>query len=88
MANLFFFVIMAAASYGIWKVLRLPSKPIEHFFCSMYRSTYPPHPEDWAVTHNIRLVRGLLWMLCGISAFSALLGFLGIIAAIGLRFTH
>jgi hypothetical protein len=88
LGNFLFFAIMAGVSYGIWKLLHLPSKPIEHIFCSMYRSTCPPHPEDWAVTHNIRIVRGLLWVLFGISSISALLGLLGVIAAIGVRLTH
>jgi hypothetical protein len=79
---------MGGASYGIWKVLHLPSKPIEHFVCSVYRSTYPAHPEDWTITHRIRIFRGLLWLLFAISSFSALLGFIGAIAAIGLMFAH
>ena len=88
MVNLLFFLIMAGASYGIWKLLHSPSKPIEHFFCTMHRSTYPPHPEDWVVSHYIRVVRGLLWVVFGISSFSALIGFLGVLAAISLRLAH
>jgi hypothetical protein len=39
--SFFFLVMWGGACYGIWKLLHLPSKPIEHFVCSVYRSTYP-----------------------------------------------
>lgn len=86
--NFLFFVAMGGVSWGIWKLLHLPSKPIEHFVCSVYRSTYPPHPEDWTIPHYIRVLRGLLWLLFAISAFSATLGLIGVIAAIGVMFAH
>ena len=86
--NLFFLVMWGGAGYGIWKLLHLPSKPLEHFVCSIYRSTYPPHPEDWTITHRIRMLRGLLWLLFAMSSLVAFLGIIGVIAAIGVMFTH
>ena len=86
--TIFFLLLWGGACYGLWKLLHTPAKPIEHFVCSVYRSTYPPHPEDWAITHRIRVFRGLLWLLFGITAFSAFLSIVGVLAAIGLMFTH
>lgn len=86
--SFFFLLVWGGACYGIWKLLHLPSKPIEHFVCSVHRSTYPPHPEDWTITHYIRVFRGLLWLLFGMSSFAGFLGFMGMIAAIGAMFTH
>jgi hypothetical protein len=86
--SLFFLCMWGAACYGFWKLLHLPSKPIEHFVCAMRRSTYPPHPEDWTVTHYIRMLRGLVWLLFVMSAFAFVVAFIGIIAGIGVLLTH
>jgi len=88
MAGFFALLMFGGICYGIWTLLHLRSKPIAHFVCFVYRSTYPPHPEDWAITHHIRVFRGLLWIVFGLSAFVGLIGFIGVIAALGLVFTH
>ena len=86
--SLFFLLIWGGACYSLWRLLHLPSRPIEHFVCTMHRSTYPPHAEDWTITHHIRLLRGLLWLLFGMSSFATCVGLIGAIAAIGVMFIH
>ncbi len=86
--SLLFFAMWGGACYGLWKLLHLPSKPIEHLICSLYRSTYPPHPEDWVITHKIRVFRALLWLLLGMSSLAACFGLVGVVAAVGLLFVH
>ena len=86
--SLFFLAMWGGAAYGIWRLLHAPSKPIEHFVCVVRRNTYPPHPEDWTVTHYIRMFRGLLWLFLVMSSFAAVAAGVGVIASIGVMFTH
>ena len=88
MAGFFALFMFGGIGYGIWALLHLPSKPIEHFVCFVYRSTYPPHPEDWAITHHIRVFRGLLWIVFGLSAFVVFIELIGVVATLGLISTH
>jgi hypothetical protein len=88
MAGFFVLFMCGGMCYGIWRLLHLPSKPIEHFVCLVYRSTYPPHPEDWAITHHIRVFRGLFWIIFGINALLVFVFCAGVIAVLGTSFTH
>lgn len=88
MANFLLLLFFGGMWYGVWKLLHLKSGPIEHFVCFVYRSTYPPHPEDWAITHHIRLFRGMIWIVFGINSLVLFFISIGVIAAIGTMFAH
>ena len=87
--GIFALLVFGPTAWGLWKLLHLQSKPIEHFVCFVHRSSYPPHSEDWVITHQIRVFRGLLWTLFVLNALVMFFFFVtGIAAMGGVMFGH
>lgn len=68
---------------GAWFLVGLlfdGRKRVHRFVCRLHRSPYPPHPEDWVITHHIRLVL----VLIGLVLFSSVVGVIGSLAGLAL----
>jgi hypothetical protein len=72
--------IFGSAAWFLWGLLFDRRKRVHHLMCRLYHSPYPPHPEDWAITHYTRLVLFLI----GLLLFSSLVGVVGSLAGLAL----
>lgn len=79
-AESFFLVLFGTVAWWTGKLLFDPRKRVHHLLCRMHRSPYPPHPEDWVITHHIRLVLFVI----GTFFVSALIGLIGSLAGLAL----
>lgn len=66
-------VLFATAAWWMATLLFDRRKRVHHLICRLHRSPYPPHPEDWLITHHIRIAL----VLIGSFLFFALIGAIG-----------
>ena len=81
MAAVLALIMLSMFGSALWFTVGLlfdSRKRVHHLVCRLHRSPYPPHPEDWAITHRIRMVLFLI----GLFSFSLLVGVLGSLAGL------
>lgn len=76
----FLLVVFAMGAWWLGGLLFDRRKRVHHFVCRLHRSSYPPHPEDWVITHHIRI----MLVLIGLFFFSAMVGVVGTMAGLAL----